>query len=198
MTHLHAVPACSRQIDPGEWARCGGLPLGDAAAWSGRAAGMACLRMILLAYLGDAPPLAELLVMGARAGALSRRHPEEKGIARMASRFGVPAASEAIGPGDLPARLKEAPVIVPVTEGFPGDSCGGNRFVVASGFGESSEDGPDIFFRDPSYRCREYRVTRLKQMEASYAGPCVTFAPLDSGPGLLPDLAGPGLRRQPR
>jgi hypothetical protein len=62
---------CRQRIDPAEWDAHGGAALGDRAEWSDRACGMAALRMILLAYLGDAPPLTELVKTGVRDGALT-------------------------------------------------------------------------------------------------------------------------------
>jgi hypothetical protein len=56
--------AAPGRTDPGEWAGCAGHVPGDWAEWSDRACGNAALRMIMLAYLGDAPPLTELIMAG--------------------------------------------------------------------------------------------------------------------------------------
>jgi hypothetical protein len=80
---VHDVPMCRQRIDPAEWEAHGGPELGDCAAWSDRGCGMAALRMILLAYLGDAPPLTELVKTGVREGVLTSRGWLHSGIARM-------------------------------------------------------------------------------------------------------------------
>jgi hypothetical protein len=169
---------CRQRIDPEEWARCGGLALGDVAEWSDRACGMAALRMILLAYLGDAPPLTELILSGVHDDALSDRGWVHAGIARMATSFGIPAAAEAVTADELPIRLKEAPVIVSVTEKFPEDGRKGGHLVVVRGFEETYEDGPDILIRDPSAWGQEHDRVSLSRLAASYRGRCMTFAPL--------------------
>src|ERR1039457_6064466 len=107
---------CRQRIDPAEWDPRGGPTLGDRAEWSDRACGMTPLRMILLAYLGDAPPLTELVKTGVRDGAPTDRGWLHAGIARLAGRFGIPSAAEAAAAGELPARLMEAPLIISVTE----------------------------------------------------------------------------------
>lgn len=168
---------CRQRIDPGEWDRCGGQALGDRAEWSDRACGMAALRMILLAYLGDAPPLTELILTGVRAGALSDRGWVHAGIASLAGSFGVPAAAEAVAAAELPARLGEAPVIISVTEKFPEDGRKGGHLVVARGTGQA-HGGQDILFRDPSAWGQDNDRVPLTRLAASYSGRCITFAPL--------------------
>jgi Peptidase C39 family len=169
---------CRQRIDPDEWARCGGHVLGDWEEWSGRACGMAALRMILLAYLGEAPPLTELILAGVRADALSDRGWVHAGIARLAASSGIPAEAEAVTADELPMRLKEAPVIVSVTGKFPDDGRKGGHLVVARGTEESGEDGPDILIRDPSAWGQEHDRVPLTRLAASYTGRCITFAPL--------------------
>jgi len=66
---------CRQRIDPSEWDVHGGTVLGDRAEWSDRACGMAAPRMILLAYLGTAPPLTELVKTGVRDGTQGRCRP---------------------------------------------------------------------------------------------------------------------------
>jgi hypothetical protein len=169
---------CRQRIDPGEWATCGGHVLGDRAEWSDRACGMAALRMILLAYLGDAPPLTELILAGVRDSALSDRGWVHAGIARLAASFGIPAQAEAVTADELPVRLKEAPVIVSVTEKFPDDGRKGGHLVVARGTEEPGADGPDILIRDPSAWGQDHDRIPLTRLAASYTGRCITFAPL--------------------
>jgi hypothetical protein len=169
---------CRQRIDPDEWARCGGHVLGDRAEWSDRACGMAALRMILLAYLGGAPPLTELILTGVRDNALSDRGWVHAGIARLATSFGIPAEAEAVIADELPIRLKEAPVIVSVTEKFPDDGRKGGHLIVARGTDEAGEDGLDILLRDPSAWGQEHDRVPLTRLAASYSGRCITFAPL--------------------
>jgi hypothetical protein len=170
---------CRQRIDPDEWAACGGtVALGDRAEWSDRACGMASLRMILLAYLGDAPPLTELVITGVREGALTDRGWLHAGIARLATSFGIPAVAEAVPADELPTRLKDAPLIISVTEQFPDDGRKGGHLVVARGTTDSAGNGPDILFRDPSAWGQDHDRVPLARLSASYSGRCITFAPL--------------------
>jgi hypothetical protein len=105
---------------------------------------MAALRMILLAYLGDAPPLTELVMTGVRDGALTGRGWLHAGIARLATGFGIPAAAEAAAADELPGRLKDAPLIISVTDKFPQDGRKGGHLVVARGTSESADGGLDV------------------------------------------------------
>jgi hypothetical protein len=174
---------CRQRIDPGEWAECGGTTLGDRAEWSDRACGMAALRMILLAYLGDAPPLTELVMTGVREGALTDRGWLHAGIARLAARFGIPAAAEAAPADELTARLKDAPLIISVTEKFPEDGRKGGHLVVARGTGESADGRLDVLIRDPSTWGQDHDRVPLSRLSASYSGRCITFAPMPTLPG---------------
>ena len=170
---------CRQRIDPAEWDAHGGAALGDRAEWSDRACGMAALRMILLAYLGDAPPLTELVKTGVRDGALTAKGWLHAGIARLAASFGIPAAAEAVAAGELPARLAAAPVIISVTEKFPEDGRKGGHLVVAHGTACSARgSGPDIFIRDPSAWGQDHDRVPLTRLSASYTGRCITFAPM--------------------
>lgn len=183
MSQHHDVPMCRQRIDPGEWAECRGIALGDRAAWSDRACGMAVLRMILLAYLGDAPPLTELVMTGVREGALTDRGWLHAGIARLTSGFGIPSAAEAVAADELPARLKDAPLIISVTEKFPEDGRKGGHLVVARGTDESAGSGLDILIRDPSAWGQDHDRVPLARLSASYSGRCVTFAPMPAPAG---------------
>ena len=183
LSQLHDVPMCRQRIDPGEWAECGGAALGDRAEWSDRACGMAALRMILLAYLGDAPPLTELVVTGVREGALTGRGWLHAGIASLASRFGIPAVAEAAAADELPARLKDAPLIISVTEKFPEDGRKGGHLVVARGTSESADGSLDILIRDPSAWGQDHDRVTLARLSASYSGRCITFAPMPAPSG---------------
>jgi hypothetical protein len=173
---------CRQLIDPAEWAACGGDALGDHAEWSERACGIAALRMILLAYRGEAPPLTELIMTGVRENALTGRGWLHAGLARLAAGFGIPAAAEAVPAGDLPARLEDAPLIISVTWRFPEDGRQGGHLVVARGVTEPGADGPDILFRDPSDWGQDHDRVTLRRLSASYTGRCVTLAPLPTAP----------------
>ncbi|MGH3250867.1 MAG: hypothetical protein ACRDOI_32320 [Trebonia sp.] len=174
---------CRQRIDPDEWAECGGTALGDPAEWSHRACGMAALRMILLAYLGDAPPLSELILTGVRDGALTGRGWLHAGIARLAARFGIPAAAEAAAAAELPARLKDAPLVISVTGRFPEDGRKGGHLVVARGTSESTAGALDVLIRDPSTWGQDHDRVPLARLSASYSGRCITFAPMPARPG---------------
>src|SRR5580692_590489 len=173
MAAVHDVPMCRQRIDPGEWETCGGPQLGDRAEWSDRACGMAALRMILLAYLGAAPPLTELVKAGVDAGALTGRGWLHAGIAQMAGSYGIPASAEAVTVTELPGRLDAAPVIVSVTEQFPADGRHGGHLVVARGY-DGSSCHPDIWIRDPSSWGQDHDRVPLSRLAASYSGRCIT------------------------
>jgi hypothetical protein len=168
---------CGQRIDPAEWDAHGGPELGDRAEWSDRACGMAALRMIMLAYLGDAPPLTELVRRGVREGALTDRGWLHAGIASMAGNYGIPAAAEAVPATDLPARLDIGPVIISVTEKFPQDGRKGGHLVVARGTAPAGHDDPQVLFRDPSAWGQDHDKVSLTRLSASYTGRCITFAP---------------------
>lgn len=176
MRAIHDVPMCRQRIEPEEWQAHGGPVLGDRAEWSDRACGMAALRMILLAYLGDAPPLTELVRQGVADGSLTDRGWLHAGIARMASEYGIPASAEAVTEQDLPRRIADAPVIVSVADQLPEDGRKGGHLIVAHGCDGDSPD-PDIFIRDPSSWGQEHDRVPLRRLIASYTGRAITFAP---------------------
>jgi hypothetical protein len=105
MSAVHDVPICRQRIDPDKWDEHGGHALGDRAEWSERACGMAALRMIMLAYLGTAPPLTELLKLGVEAGAAAgtnkARSPPSGGrtVKNRTGRLGCPAHPQTSGLG---------------------------------------------------------------------------------------------------
>ena len=169
---------CRQRIDPAEWDAPGGAALGDHADWSHRACGMAALRMILLAYLGDAPPLTELIKTGVRDDALTDRGWLHAGIARLATRSGIPSTAETVIAGELPARLAAAPLIISVTAKFPEDGRKGGHLVVARGTAQSADGGTDILIRDPSAWGQTHDRVPLARLSASYTGRCITFAPM--------------------
>ncbi|MGH3189163.1 MAG: hypothetical protein ACRDPY_21810 [Streptosporangiaceae bacterium] len=178
MSRVHQVPMCRQRIDPGEWDAHGGAALGDCAEWSDRACGMAALRMILLAYRRPAPSLTELVQLGVREGALTDRGWLHAGIASLAEGFEIPARAQAVAAPDLPAQLTAAPLIVSVTEKFPDDGRKGGHLVVARGYQDTQSGDPDIMFRDPSGWGQTCDRVPLSRLAASYAGRCITFAPL--------------------
>jgi Peptidase C39 family len=174
---VHDVPMCRQRIEPEEWQAHGGQVLGDRADWSDRACGMAALRMILLAYLGDAPPLTELVRQGVAYGALTDRGWLHAGIAQMATDYGIPATAEAVPARDLPGRIADAPVIVSVADQLPEDGRKGGHLIVAHGCDGGSQD-PDIFIRDPSSWGQDHDRVPLRRLTASYTGRAITFAPV--------------------
>ena len=178
MSHVHEVPMCRQRIDPAEWDAHGGRVLGDCAEWSDRACGMAALRMILLAYLGDAPPLTALVKLGVREGALTSRGWLHAGIARLAAGYGIPATAQAVAAPELTGCLDAAPVIASVTEQFPQDGRKGGHLVVSRGYEDTQDGDPDILIRDPSAWGQTRDRVPLSRLSASYSGRCITFAPL--------------------
>jgi Peptidase_C39 like family len=174
---VHDVPMCRQRIEPREWDQHGGPQLGDRAEWSDRACGMAALRMILLAYLGTAPTLTELVQAGVSQGALTDRGWLHASIAGMAASYGIPAKAEPAPADELPGLLDDAPIIVSVTEQFPQDGRKGGHLVVARGYTGDTPD-PDVLIRDPSRWGQEHDRVPLSRLRASYSGRCILFAPL--------------------
>jgi hypothetical protein len=70
---------------------------------------MAALRMILLAYLGSAPPLTELVKAGVLEGALTDRGWLHAGIAGTAAAYGILANAEPVPAAGLLSLLDNAP-----------------------------------------------------------------------------------------
>jgi hypothetical protein len=172
----HDVPMCPQRIDPREWEYHGGTGLGDIDEWSDRACGMAALRMILLARRIPAPCLTELLQLGSAQGALTGRGWLHAGIAALASELGLPGRAEAIASDDLPAAIKDGPLIASVTFQFPDDGRRGGHLVVLRGYEQGTAD-PLILFRDPSRWGQEQDRVALSRLARSYAGRCITFTP---------------------
>lgn len=167
---------CRQLIDSDEWAKHNGHLLGNRIEWSNRACGMADLRMILLAYGHDAPPVTELLHLGVQRGALTDRGWIHARLADLASSFGVPSRAEAIDIDDVPARLVEAPMILSVSDQLPTDGRRGGHLIIARGW---EDDGDQtIIIRDPSSWGQENSRVPLRRVAFSYSGRAITFAPL--------------------
>ena len=177
----HDVPMCPQRIDPREWQDYGGAELGDIDEWSDRACGMAALRMILLARDIPAPSLTRLLLLGTACGALTGRGWLHAGIADVAASLGLPGRAEAIAPADLPACIKDGPLIASVTFQFPDDGRRGGHLVVLRGYEQARAD-PLILFRDPSRWGQEHDRVPLSRLAHSYAGRCITFTPAVQSP----------------
>ncbi|MBO1418645.1 hypothetical protein J0670_29095 [Streptomyces sp. FH025] len=167
---------CRQRIEPDEWERHGGAALGERAEWSDRACGMAALRMILLAYGQQPPSLTELVHLGVAKDALTERGWLHAGIASLAEVYGVPGQAEAVPADELIARLKQAPLIISVTEKFPEDGRKGGHLVVAHGF--EAGDDPAILFRDPSGWGQQNDRVPLSRLTSSYTGRAITFPPM--------------------
>lgn len=172
----HDVPMCRQRIDPAEWKGRRGPELGDIAEWSNRACGMACLRMILLAWHQPAPPLTDLLRLGVSQSALTSRGWLHAGIAAIATGLGVPGSAEAVTADELPGRITDGPLIASVTAQFPDDGRRGGHLVVLHGY-EQGPDDPLIRFRDPSGWGQHNDRVRLSRLAGSYTGRCITFDP---------------------
>jgi len=179
----HDMPMCPQRIDPAEWDADGGAAgLGDIEEWSDRACGMAALRMILLSRGLDAPSLTTLLRLGASQGALTPRGWVHAGIARLAADLGLPGRAQAIDAGNLPAAIKDGPLIASVTFRFPDDGRRGGHLVVLRGYEASTAD-PQILFRDPSSWGQHHDRVPLSRIACSYTGRCITFARARPAPG---------------
>jgi hypothetical protein len=179
----HDVPMCRQRIKSQEWSAHGGDDLGEIAAWSDRACGMAALRMMLLAHHRPAPPLTELLKLGISQGALSERGWLHAEIARLATSLGVAGQAQAVLAADLPACLDDGPLIASVTCGFPDDGRRGGHLVVLRGY-ERHQADPAILFRDPSAWGQANDRVKLSRLARSYTGRCITFQSLPAPPGL--------------
>jgi hypothetical protein len=174
---VHDVPVCRQRITPEEWQEQAGWSLGDRIEWSGRACGIACLRMLLLAYDKPAPSITELLKAAVKADALSERGWIHAGPAALATERGIPAQAEPVAVEDLPTLLESAPLIISVTEQFPQDGRRGGHLVIARGLA-AGDEGPDLLIRDPSSWGRQHDRVPLARAAASYTGRAITFAPL--------------------
>ena len=174
---VHDVPMCRQRITPEEWQEQAGWSLGDRIEWSDRACGIACLRMLLLAYGKPAPSITELLKVAVKADALSERGWIHAGLAALATERGVPAWAEPVAVEDLPTRLEGAPLIISITEQFPQDGRRGGHLVVARGLADGNER-PDLLIRDPSSWGQKHDRVPLARAAASYTGRAITFAPL--------------------
>lgn len=173
----HDVPMCRQLVTPEEWQEQAGWSLGDRIEWSNRACGIACLRMLLLAYDKPAPSVTELLKVAVKADALSERGWIHAGLAALATERGIPAQAEPVAVEDLAARLEYAPMIISIAEQFPQDGRRGGHLVIARGLAEGDE-GPDLLIRDPSSWGQQHDRVPLARVAASYTGRAITFAPL--------------------
>lgn len=174
---VHDVPMRRQRITPDEWQEQAGWSLGDRIEWSDRACGIACLRMLLLAYGKPAPSITELLKLAVKADALSERGWIHMGLAALATERGIPAQAEPVAVEDLPLRLEVAPLIISITEQFPQDGRRGGHLIVAHGLADGDE-GPDLLTRDPSAWGQQHDRVPLACAAASYTGRAITFAPL--------------------
>lgn len=190
MPHVHQVPMCRQLITPQEWEEHGGWALGDREEWSDRACGMACLRMILLAYGRPAPTVTELLKIAVKHEVMTPRGAAHAGLAELAASYGVPGRAEPVAAEDLPERLADGPLIISVTGQFPQDGRRGGHLIVARGYEEGPDvgtdigdgTGPTVLFRDPSRWGQTHDRVPLTRLAASYSGRAITFPPLHRFP----------------
>ncbi|MER5644109.1 cysteine peptidase family C39 domain-containing protein [Streptosporangium sp. NPDC002524] len=173
MLFAHDVSMCRQLISPAEWEQHGGWVLGDREEWGNRACGAATLRMVTLAYKGEAPAVVELLHLGVKHKALSERGWIHAGLAELATSVGVPARAEAVAPKDLIGAIRAAPLIISVTERLPEDGRKGGHLIVARGY----TDAGDILIRDPSGWGQEHDRVAYSRLTSSYTGRAITFAP---------------------
>ncbi|MGI5255650.1 C39 family peptidase [Actinacidiphila glaucinigra] len=170
---------CRQLIPLEEWDAHGGWTLGDRLEWSNRACGMAALRMILLAYTGQAPTVTELLHLAVKHEVMTARGAIHAGIADMAAELGVPGRAEPVDAADLVGRLNDAPLIISVTEQLPTDGRTGGHLIVARGHDVgSTADDPVILFRDPSSWGQHNDRAPLSRLTSSYMGRAITFPTL--------------------
>lgn len=180
MPHVHQVPMCRQLITPQEWEEHGGWALGDREEWSDRACGMACLRMILLAYGRPAPTVTELLKLAVKHEVMTPRGAAHAGLADLAASYGVPGRAEPVAAEDLPERLAAGPLIISITGQFPEDGRRGGHLVIARGYEDSGDAGtrPLILTRDPSLWGQTHDRLPLARVAASYTGRAITFPSL--------------------
>lgn len=183
--HVHDVPMVRQRITAEEWEQHGGDVLGDRAEWSDRACGMACLRMLILAYGQDAPTVTELLKLGVDRAILTERGWLHAGIADLGATLGIPGSAEALPMDELAERLAVGPLIVSITEQFPTDGRRGGHLVVARGIQPGEGGDLAVLIRDPSAWGQEHDRVPLSRLAASYTGRAITF----------PALPQPGGRR---
>jgi hypothetical protein len=175
MPRLHPVPMCRQRISEAEWQDDAGDELGDRIEWSDRVCGMACVRMILLAYGKPAPTVTQLLKLGVDQGALTDRGWLHAGLAEITTQLGVPGRAEPVPAGELIERLTAAPLIISVGEKFPVDGRRGAHVVIARGYTTAAGRPASVLICDPSAWGQDHDRVPLQRLTASYTGRAVTF-----------------------
>ncbi|MFJ4988760.1 C39 family peptidase [Streptomyces sp. NPDC088732] len=170
---------CRQLIPLEEWDAHGGWILGDRLEWSNRACGMAALRMILLAYTGQAPTVTELLHLAVKHEVMTPNGALHAGLANLAADYGVPGRAEAVDATELIDRLTDAPLIISVTEQLPDDGRTGGHLIVARGYDDVGNE-PGILFRDPSFWGQSNDRAPLSRLAASYSGRAILFPTLSA------------------
>ena len=94
----------------------------------------------------------------------------------MAGSLGAPGRAEAVPASELPARIKDGPLIVSVTIQFPDDGRRGGHLVLLRGYEEGPAD-PLILLRHPWRWRQAHDRVLLSRLARSYTGRCITFAP---------------------
>lgn len=150
---LLAVPLFRQRFMPEAWEKDGFSSSSDAALWSNRSCGIACVRMILAHYGSPVPTMAALLREGLGLGAYSSRGWVHAGLANLLRRHRVDASAQRIDREveALMVFLREGrPVIASVTERLPMDGRRGGHLVVVTGGVLPGEGAGTVYFNDPS------------------------------------------------
>lgn len=177
----HEVPMCRQLFDVARWQTDGFATAQESAWWSDRACGVACMRMMLLGWFGQASTPAELLHQARADGAYLRdRGWSHAGLARLGARHGLPAEAVTLPEDEIVGHLERAPVIVSVKIKFPVGQGRGGHLVVLTGAG-SGPSGAVFGFNDPSSWGQRHCWVPRRRFCAAYSGRALLFPQLDWG-----------------
>src|SRR4051794_3838866 len=90
------LPLYQQRFEPGSWRRDGFRSPGEAAYWSHRACGVACVRMVIAYFRNYAPDMSVLLHHGLALGAYSPRGWIHRGLAELMRQHRIPAEAIAV------------------------------------------------------------------------------------------------------
>lgn len=175
----HRVPMSRQRFEPDLWREHGFSSAEDSAWWSDRACGLACLRMLLLGWYGQAPSTAELLREARADGAyVQGKGWAHAGLARLGRRHGLEAEPMALTEEEIAGHLAKAPLIASVKIEFPvGQGRGGHLILLTGRSGSPAE--PVFHFNDPSaWGQRNDRVSG-ERFSAAYSGRAIVFPRLE-------------------
>jgi hypothetical protein len=182
------VPLLGQHYDPSAWRRDGFLSKAESVAWGGRSCGIACVRMLLLACFGTAPPMAVLLHDALGIGAYCDAGWIHSGLVELGRRHGLDGVAAPMDRHELTAALDDglAP-IVSVTAQLPVDGRRGGHLVVLHGRAGVGPEADLLLFRDPSRWGESHGEVSSDRLMASYSGRAILLWPAGRSPAGGPD-----------